>query len=128
MPVSTKQSLTVQNANGLMAIGELFASAMVQINDLSDQFQELTMGGTLEAFATTDLKADGSLADTGDSAPVAGHVIDPRVITDISRATMSAQDIESLLTGLQEVAKLLNGQAAAQQQQFPQLLMKLKGG
>jgi hypothetical protein len=124
--MATLQSQAVQMANGLISVGQALAAAKVQIDQLSAQYTQLTLGTTLAALATAAVNSDGSLG-TQDGSPTSGHVIDIRAITGLSRA-ISASDLGSLLSGLQAVSTLLSGSSVSQQGQMPQILAKIVGG
>ena len=123
---ATLQTQAVQVANNLIGIAQTLYQLQDQINLNAAQFMQLTLGSVFTAMATCASNADGSLG-AADAAPAAGHVIDTRVVTGLSRA-VSANDLATLNTLLQSVATLLSGAAVTQQGESPQLLNKLIGG
>jgi hypothetical protein len=123
---ATTQSQAVAAANTLLAIAVELANIQAAITQATTQYTQLAMGSTLAAMATAASNADGSLG-TADPSPVSGHVIDTRVLPNLSRA-VSATDLGTLVTLVSAVATLLNGTAPATQGEAPQLLAKLVGG
>lgn len=124
---ATLQTQALQIANSLINLGQNFYQLENQINLLSTQFMQLTLGTVLGAMATTAVNTDGSLG-TADPSPVSGHVIDTRVLTGLSRA-ISATDLATLNTLAQAIAQLLSGGTPPTQQgEAPQLLNKIYGG
>jgi hypothetical protein len=118
MALGTPNSQAIELANALVDIAQRLVYAA--------QYIELTLGTTFEAMGTIGTNADGSLGED-DATPNPAHPISPRLYVEIGRL-ISANDIGSLMTLLQEVSKLLKGQPVAQQGQAPQLLAKLVGG
>lgn len=119
----TLQSQAIDVANDLMSIAQALVGLKQRIDQRSSEFTQLTLGTVFANLATAAVGADGSLG-AADLLPNVAHVIDPRVVTTISRA-ISSNDLASLNTLLQAISTLLTGSAVTQQGQSPQLLAKL---
>ena len=124
---TTLQTQALQIANTLINISQSLYQLENNINLISTQFTQLTLGNVFNAMPTTAVNADGSLG-TADATPVSGHVIDTRLVPGLNRA-ISATDLATLNTLAQAVAQLLSGGTVpAQQGEAPQLLNKIYGG
>lgn len=127
---ATLQTQTIQIIDSLVMAANLFTAAKAAIDQVSATYTQETLGTVIAALATAPLAADGSLG-TSDVSPNSAHPIDYRIYASLAiplTRAISANDIGSLLTGLQAVSTMLAGGAASQQGQLPQLLAKVSGG
>lgn len=93
---------------------------------INNTYTELNLAAVFDAMPTATQNADGSLTpDT--AAPVAGHPIDTSKMSGLSIA-LSAYDIGVMLTLLQQLAALLDGDTVAQQTTAPSSLAKATNG
>ena len=123
------QSQAVQVANAEMQIGGNLASLKIQIDAISAQYIQLTLGTTFSHFVTYTPNLDGSRPVDPDGTPIPSNPMDYLAPgqTGLTRG-FSPNDLGTLLTGLQAISDLLAGKAVTQQGALPQILAKLVGG
>jgi len=108
-------------ASNIIATVAGFADTRKTIGQLNSTYTQLDLASVLGAMPTATQNADGSL--TPDSTPQTGHPIDTNKITRLTIA-LSAYDIGVMLSLLQQVAALLDGNTVAQQTTAPNSLAK----
>lgn len=124
----TLQSQSIQNANTIIGLAQQLLVLYGQITAASNAWNDDGSLAVINALATCALNVDGSLG-TADGTPVTTHPIDTRVPanTALSRA-VSASNIASCLTQLNNVASFINGNAVAATPGVRSLLNQVTGG
>src|SRR5262252_8042274 len=108
-------------ANGIISVSRQMFALGEQIQDLNQNWQNLSSANALNAMPTAPLTPTGAL-DAADGTPNPAHPIDTRT-TDgatIERA-ISANDLAGLLTFLNGIHGAVNGQAVTANGAAPQL-------
>ena len=126
MALGTPNTQAIAIANQEIDIAQQLVAIMAIIDHAASQFVQLTLGTTFGAMGTLTVRPDGTIGDP-DTTPNPDHPLDPGLYPEITRL-VTANDIGSLNTLLQEVSKMLKGQPVSQQGQAPQLLARLVGG
>lgn len=127
MTVPTPQSQAVQTANTILGLAGTLMSLYTQINSAVQAFSDTGAANFWGNFPTAATNADGTIG-LADSNPTAGHVIDTRIITGLSRSASSA-DLQAAVSTLQSIQTYLNGTGDVPQTGGVRLsLNKLIGG
>ena len=116
------QDQAVNAANTIFALMASLNTTQAQIDSVIAQYNTLTLGNYLQNLPTCVLAADGSLG-AADGAASPAHPIDTRVTTAVNRP-ISANDIASMVTALQGVSDVIQGQSLAANGAIPQLVAK----
>lgn len=124
--MATEQSQAIGVANGIIAAAQQLQAFYTSMTTLNQQWTDDAVANTLNALATAAQNTDGSLG-TADTTPNTAHPIDTRVVTTLSRA-ISANEIASLLTIMQNVLTYVNGSAVSATSGVRALLNNVTGG
>jgi hypothetical protein len=109
--MSTPQEQVATVANTIISLLAQADALRMSINAASTDWTNMGVANRINAFPTAPLTSTGALG-TPDASPVNANPIDTRITPgSLLNKTISAQNIASMLTGLQGIAAVVNGQA-----------------
>lgn len=125
MPV-TEQSQAISLANEVIQVSNALLNLLAQINVLVQTYNDSGASNVWQALGTCVQNADGSLG-AADQSPTSGHPINTANYPSLSQA-VSATALMSAVGFFQDYQSVLNGTAAAPEENRRQALNQLVNG
>jgi hypothetical protein len=117
------QDQAVATANDIFGALQQLTQLLGTVTRVNGAYNQLNMAAVFDAMPTVAQNPDGTLG-APDAAPVVGHPIDISKVT-LLKFAVSGYDIGVMLTLLQQLSALLQGNTVAQQTAAPVSLAKV---